>query len=78
MKTRPSCWPKVLLPTLLITVVAFSLSQGTVSAVENCGEYGTTVEFADSVTEAAKQAIKEQKLVFVLHVSGHFEDSDFT
>lgn len=48
------------------------------SAEEECGEYGTSVIFADSPAEAAKQALKEEKLVFVLHVSGLFEDSDFT
>lgn len=48
------------------------------SGQEVCGEYGTSVVFADSPAEAAKQALKEEKLVFVLHVSGLFEDSDFT
>ena len=43
-----------------------------------CGSYGTTVEFLDSPAEAAKQAKKEGKLVFVLHVSGNFEDPRFT
>jgi hypothetical protein len=43
-----------------------------------CGAFGTTVEFADSPSEAAKQAKKEEKLVFVLHVSGNFEDPRFT
>ena len=43
-----------------------------------CGSYGTTVEFADSPSEAARKALKEEKLVFVLHVSGHFEDSGVT
>lgn len=45
---------------------------------ESCGEYGTSVVFADSPAEAAKQALNEEKLVFVLHVSGHFEESDYT
>lgn len=31
-----------------------------------------------SPSEAAKKAKDEQKLVFVLHVSGHFEDARFT
>ena len=43
-----------------------------------CGSYGTTVDFADSPSDAAKQAAKEQKLVFVLHVSGQFENSGLT
>ena len=43
-----------------------------------CGEYGTSVIFAESRAEAAKQALKEEKLVFVLHVSGLFEEPDYT
>jgi hypothetical protein len=36
------------------------------------------VQFFDSPSEAATQAKKEQKLVFVLHISGNFENPDFT
>jgi hypothetical protein len=43
-----------------------------------CGNHGTSVEFLASPQEAAVQAKKEQKLVFVLHVSGHFETPEFT
>jgi hypothetical protein len=43
-----------------------------------CGSHGTTIDFVDTPGEAAKQAKKEAKLVFVLHVSGHFEDPRFT
>jgi hypothetical protein len=42
------------------------------------GSCGTSVDFVDSPKEAAALAKKEQKLVFVLHVSGHFEDPRFT
>lgn len=42
-----------------------------------CG-FGTAVEFVDSPREAAALARKQEKLVFVLHVSGHFEDPQFT
>jgi hypothetical protein len=45
---------------------------------EGCGSFGTSVEFQESPSAAAKQAKKEQKLVFVLHVSGNFEDPRFT
>jgi hypothetical protein len=44
----------------------------------SCGSFGTSVEFVDTPSAAAKRARKEQKLVFVLHVSGHFEDPRFT
>lgn len=43
-----------------------------------CGNHGTSVQFVGSPREAAAQALKEEKLVFVLHVSGHFEDPQFT
>ena len=41
-------------------------------------KHGTAVEFVDTPGTAAARAKKEQKLVFVLHVSGHFEDPQFT
>jgi len=40
--------------------------------------HGTSFEFFDTPAEAAAQAKKDQKLVFVLHVSGNFEDPRFT
>jgi hypothetical protein len=40
--------------------------------------HGTAVEFISSPMAAAKQAAKQKKLVLVLHVSGHFEDPNFT
>lgn len=43
-----------------------------------CSSHGTQVEFFDTPSEAAEVAKKEQKLVFVLHVSGNFEDPRFT
>ncbi len=45
---------------------------------ETCGSFGTQVEFFATPSLAAREARKEQKLVFVLHVSGNFEDPRFT
>jgi len=42
------------------------------------GDFGTAVKFVKTPSDAAKQALKEEKLVLVLHVSGEFEDPDFT
>jgi len=42
------------------------------------GDFGTAVRFVKTPSEAARQALKEEKLVFVLHVSGEFEEPDFT
>ncbi len=50
---------------------------------EKCGSckretYGTSVHWAGRVSEAARQAKEKEKLVFILHVSGYFEDAAFT
>ena len=68
--------PVLALAALLTTIPA---ALRTAAAKEvTCGDYGTSVVFADSAAEAAKQAIKEEKLVFILHVSGLFEESEYT
>jgi hypothetical protein len=40
--------------------------------------YGTAAHFLSDPTAAAKQATKEHKLLFVLNISGNFEDDKFT
>jgi hypothetical protein len=51
-------------------------------ATEVCKESGkfcgTAVAFVASPRAAGEQAIKQHKLLFVLHVSGNFEDPGFT
>ena len=59
-------------------VLASSLARPVVAEDKECGEFGTSVVFAKSPALAAAQALKEQKLVFILHVSGHFEESAYT
>jgi hypothetical protein len=51
---------------------------GPARADEGCSGHGTSVAFYDTPSQAAARAKKEQKLVFVLHVSGNFEDPRFT
>ena len=58
--------------------VAAKKTDGAKTETGGCGNHGTAVQFFDTPTEAAKQAQKEQKLVFVLHVSGIFEDPKLT
>jgi hypothetical protein len=43
-----------------------------------CDTYGTSVNFMRSPAAAARRAAKEDKLLFTLHVSGNFEDPQFT
>ena len=48
------------------------------SEAATCGDFGTSVHFEPTPSAAARKALKEEKLVFVLHVSGMFENTDFT
>ena len=47
-------------------------------AAEEAACFGTKVDFVDTPKDAAALAKKQEKLVFVLHVSGNFEDPRFT
>jgi hypothetical protein len=65
----------------MITGLALALLGGPAAALggdgpgsESCDSHGTAVRFLDTPSAAARQALKEEKLVFVLHVSGNFED----
>ena len=40
--------------------------------------FQTTIQWKGSPSDAAAQAKKEEKLLFILHVSGNFEDPKFT
>lgn len=63
----------------LACLLALGLSYaGEKPATSDCGNHGTSIEFVATPAEAAKLARKKEKLVFVLHVSGHFEDPRFT
>jgi hypothetical protein len=44
----------------------------------SCSSHGTNIDFYDSPSLAARAALKAEKLIFVLHVSGHFEDPGLT
>ena len=69
---------KSLLAIVLMTSLASAAPDG--DSCGKCGnqKYGTSVEWAGSPSEAAAKAKADEKLVFVLHVSGHFEDAKFT
>jgi hypothetical protein len=43
-----------------------------------CETYGTSVKFAPSQAQAAREALKDKKLLYVMHISGNFEDAKFT
>jgi hypothetical protein len=62
---------------VLMTLAGVALVAAPLGAAETCG-HGTKLDFVDSPKQAASIAKKEQKLVLVLHVSGHFEDPGLT
>jgi len=64
-------------------VVAASLAGAQDAKSPNCKgcgkeEFGTSIRWEGNPADAATKAKKEEKLVFVLHVSGYFEDPKFT
>jgi hypothetical protein len=61
---------------MLIAATLAAVVAAPAAAAEGC--FGTRVEFVDTPKEAAALARKQEKLVFVLHVSGNFEDPRFT
>ena len=72
---------KTMLATILLALVAARSARADESPdCTSCGKetYGTSIVWEGSPAEAAKRAEKEEKLVFVLHVSGEFEDPKFT
>jgi hypothetical protein len=48
------------------------------SRTPGCQQCGTAVDFYDSPAIANRNALKDDKLVFVLHVAGNFEEPGFT
>ena len=61
----------------LLPLAAVALLAAPLCAAESCG-HGTKLDFVENPKQAAGIAKKEQKLVLVLHVSGHFEDPGLT
>jgi hypothetical protein len=63
----------------MLFAIALAVVAGPAVAAEGeSGCFGTRVDFLDTPKEAAALAKKQEKLVFVLHVSGNFEDPRFT
>ncbi len=60
-----------------VAAVALLAAPAGAAGPTSCG-YGTKIDFVESPKEAAALAKKQEKLVMVLHVSGHFEDPGLT
>jgi hypothetical protein len=48
------------------------------SVCQSSEQFGTAIHFITSPVEAFKKAHDENKLVFMMHLSGNFEDKGFT
>jgi hypothetical protein len=73
-------WSGLLFVSALALLLAGSAraEKTTLTKPEKDTCHGTSIQFEDTPSDAARKALKEHKLVFVLHVSGHFEDPRFT
>ena len=78
MKTTilTAAWGAML--SAIIGTSAFAADPIPFKEASSCGDYGTSIHFESTPSEAAKQAKKDGRLVMVLHISGHFEDPALT
>ena len=63
----------VAIPLIALPALAIDLPTKAI-----CPRHGTSIDFVDSPKAAAAQAKREEKLVLILHISGHFEDASLT
>jgi hypothetical protein len=66
-----------------LCLAVLALGASTARADEACGKcgketFGTSIAWEGSPSDAARKAKEQEKLVFILHVSGNFEDPAFT
>ena len=74
---KPFQWTLAAVIASGLAPAALATSPAKTTTAETC-KHGTAIQFAATPSLAAARAKAEQKLVFVLHVSGHFEDPTFT
>jgi hypothetical protein len=82
--------PQIVSVPIIVPVPVPGEPIGVVQAVENqlpasellpgdrCKTYETKVRFHPTMADAADEARKSKKMLFVLHISGDFEDPGFT
>ena len=70
---------RLLAPGLRMRPGELPASEQTVTAAAIAFEnFGTQLAFAATPAEAAREAVKERKLLFTVHLAGNFEDCKFT
>ena len=77
---RKASWAWVLSALVAFVAPAGAQETGKSSSCKGCGKetFGTSITWVGSPSEAANRAKEKEKLVFVLHVSGYFDDPKLT
>jgi hypothetical protein len=86
---KPLAWPqaangqppvlaKLELATPLVPKAVEAPREAEAASLCESENYGTSVAFLANPAEAGRQASRDSKLLFVLHISGNFEDRQFT
>jgi hypothetical protein len=63
---------------IAVAAADFQLPASEVLPADRCKTYETKVRFHPTLTDAADEARKSKKMLFVLHISGDFDDPGFT
>jgi hypothetical protein len=66
------------LHTIAAVLLAAGFNLAGPANAQTCGDHGTNVHFEKNPKDAATKAAKEEKLVLVIHISGYFEDPEYT
>jgi hypothetical protein len=77
-RPEPSQYPEAIHPAVVLAAESAPAAPAKGQPESTCATSTVSVEFAKDPTEAATLAKQEHKLMFVLHVSGNFEESKFT
>src|SRR5262249_61993917 len=65
-------------PVVVAAPAAFRLPDTEVAPADRCKTFETRIRFHPGLVEAAEEAKKAKKMMFVLHSSGHFQAPGFT
>lgn len=64
--------------TIVVAPVEFRLPASELLPADRCKTFETKVRFHPTLADAGDEAKKSKKLLFVLHISGDFDDPGFT
>lgn len=65
-------------PVGVVQVVGHQLPASELLPADRCKTFDTKIRFHPTLADAADEARKSKKMLFVLHISGDFDDPGFT